>query len=101
MKNIHSETDSERLHRTEQLLMSVANQEQYISHPIKSVSFDCTECGILLKNMEDIKLHNKTYHGNGDVKVEPGKGSFDCDKLEGVFQNKYLLVQHRLAVHKN
>ena len=74
MKNMHSETDSERLHRTEQLLLSVANrkQESYISPPIKIVSFDCTECGILFKNMEDMKLNFETVHRiKRVIQIEP------------------------------
>ena len=74
MKNMHSETDSERLHRTEQLLLSVANQKQesYKSPPIKIFSFDCTECGISFKNMEDMKLHFETVHRiKWVIKIEP------------------------------
>ena len=70
MKNIHSENYSERLHRTEQLVMSVANQKPNISPQIQKMSFDCSECGVLFNNMEDIKLHNETYHRKGVVVIK-------------------------------
>ena len=34
--------------------------------------FDCTECGILFKNMEDMKLHFETVHRiKRVIKIEP------------------------------
>ena len=72
MKNIHSETDSERLNRSEQLLMSHILQKKVTNKIVKDVSiYDCSECGIIFDKQGHQKEHNEKYHKSEVVVIEP------------------------------
>ena len=98
MANFHNETDDGRMNRVKQLLLSSRSQGPTIVFSgIKVRNYDCTECGVIFKTLEEQYRHNENQHNScGGV-----KSNFDCDKCDNVFQKKYLLVQHRLHVHKN
>ena len=72
MKNIHSETDRERLNRSEQLLMSHILQQEFTNKIVKDVSiYDCSECGIIFDTQGHQKEHNEKYHKSEVVVIEP------------------------------
>ena len=67
MGKVHGETDSMRINRYENLMMPSRYQKPQISIVENLKSSDCTECGVVLKNKEDMTNHIEEYH---TVKVE-------------------------------
>ena len=55
-------------------------------------NYSCSECGILLLNIEKFNEHNMTVHN-------PAR-CFNCDKCENIFSKKYMLVMHKISAHK-
>ena len=60
MKNVHQETDSERICRVTDTVKSALKQERIKSdNKINKPSFDCTECGLIFENTQEQNSHNK------------------------------------------
>ena len=76
MKNQHNETEYMRMCRiTQAVKISVDKKYPTIENKLKM--FDCSECGILLVNIEQLNEHNMKIHN-------PGK-QFACDKCKNIF----------------
>ena len=101
MKNVHQETDSERIDRVADTVKLALKQELIKSNtkPNKP-SFDCTECGIIFKDN-----HNQKIHASGRIpkviveKKQEETIQIVCELCEKVFLNRVQKSNHKLLVH--
>ena len=94
MKNIHLESDHERLDRVTDTVKSSLNEEslqrstskkEQDSH-VKSQIFDCSEFGKIFPTREDMNIHNKKFHDEKVFCHEETSGNV-CDLCDKVFAN--------------
>ena len=91
MKTQHNETEYMRICRITQTVKATVDKKSPSSE--KSVkSFDCSECGLFLQNIEQLNEHNLRTHNT--------EKRFSCDKCEEIFSKKYMLVMHKISAHK-
>ena len=77
MQRVHSESDNDRITRLAATIAISVKQESTKEKIIQtSLIFDCSECGILFTNKEDMKTHITTVH-----KVEKEEGKQEDIKL--------------------
>ena len=106
MKNVHQETDSERIERVTDAVKSSLKQELIKSdNKINKPSFDCTECGLIFENTQEQNSHNQKIHASGlipniivDINSEE-KSEIVCELCEKVFPNRVQKSNHKLLVH--
>ena len=64
MKNVHQESEHERIHRVTETVKSALAQESTKVH-IKS--YDCSECGFIFATSDEQNNHNQKEHASGLV----------------------------------
>ena len=68
MKNVHQETEYERIDRVTQTVKMFAQQESDEGVIIANrKSFDCSECGTIFESNKEQNGHNQKYHACGLV----------------------------------
>ena len=66
MKNIHEESELDRIERTTETVKLILEKESMnVNNDLKTKSFDCTECGLLFKTSDDQNRHNQKDHASG------------------------------------
>ena len=68
MKNVHQETDHERIARVTATVKSSLNQESIKRNTEQNKpSLDCSECGEIFKTNQEQRSHNQKVHASGLV----------------------------------
>ena len=85
MKNVHLETDNDRITRLTATFSSIFKPEPMISIIEKSNIFDCSECGVIFKNFKDMEDHINNAHKVTEAvtKTKDSKEAFKFQFDEG------------------
>ena len=118
LKNIHQESDSDRIDRLTDTFKSALVEESIKSASVKNmISYSCTECGLLFENGEQLNCHNQEHHACGIIQ-EPisasnsakkteiidkpntkEKSKIICELWDKIFLNRNQKSSHKLLVH--
>ena len=83
MKNIHGETDNNRMTRlTETFSLTLKREPKERQNKSQQKIFDCSECGKLFNVNEELKIHNSEHHtsklpSQSEVETKEGEDNLD------------------------
>ena len=65
MRNVHQESDNDRMIRVTEVVKSVVQQESMHVNNVRQMNiFDCSECGLLFQTREEQNSHNQKDHAS-------------------------------------
>ena len=89
MKNLHQESDSDRLERLTDTFKSTLIQESKKTNCGQDLnSYSCTECGLLFVTVWELNSHNKKRHEGGPITETISVSKLEKKKIEIVSGNK-------------
>ena len=89
MKNLHQESDSDRLERSTDTFKSTLIQESKKTNRGQDLkSYSCTECDLLFVTVGELNSHNEKHHEGGLIPETVSVSILEKKKIEIVSGNK-------------